>query len=366
MVDPRCIRSERKLATIRILKELKPIPDADKIELAIVDGWECVVAKKDNFVVGDKVIYIEIDSILPEKPEFEFLRPRNFRIKTIKLRKQISQGLVLPISYLGDKKYKLGDDVTDELEIKKYDPELIRECEVTIPEPKTWLGRFFMRFAWYRTLRNKKYVNSQGPFPGWIQKTNETRVQNLFSEYEEAVNLKRRFYITEKVDGQSFTSYIDQSNKVGICSRNLGVSTRGNSNYAAVFKKYNIQKVLKELKKNLKAKTIVIQGEIYGLGIQDNKYKLHDIDLLVFNFIVDGKIKPYNVMQDILVNDYHFKLVPLIEKDFLLPITIGEIVNYSKAKSVLYDRRREGVVIRSADYETSFKVINPEFLLEEE
>ena len=115
----------RHLATIRKIKEIRPIPNADRIEVAVIDGWEVVVNKSDGFIAGDLVIYIEIDSVLPDRPEFEFMRKYKFRVKTIKLRGQVSQGLVLPMTIQGLPKgeYKLGQDITDLLGIKKYDPE---------------------------------------------------------------------------------------------------------------------------------------------------------------------------------------------------------------------------------------------------
>ena len=91
----------RQLATIRTIADIHPIDGADRIEVAQVDGWECVV-QKGEFQPGDKVVYIEVDSIVPERPEFEFLRDRKFRVRTIKLRGQVSQGLVLPLSVLSN------------------------------------------------------------------------------------------------------------------------------------------------------------------------------------------------------------------------------------------------------------------------
>ena len=119
----------RKLASVEVIDKLEPIPNADRILKATVKGWECVVSKSDNFQVGDKIIYIEVDSILPARPEFSFLKERKYRVRTIKLRKQISQGLILPLSYLKGN-YEVGDDVTKELGIKKYDPQADAEKEV--------------------------------------------------------------------------------------------------------------------------------------------------------------------------------------------------------------------------------------------
>lgn len=140
----------RHLATVRTITDIRPIPDADKIEVVQVDGWECVVAKADGFKVGDKVVYIEIDSIVPERPEFEFLRDRKFRVRTIKLRKQVSQGLVLPLSILpSGKTYNINDDVTEILGIKKYDPQA--EQEAKLLENNTYKTKILNTFQ-YRTV----------------------------------------------------------------------------------------------------------------------------------------------------------------------------------------------------------------------
>jgi len=364
MRNPKYIKTERKLATIRKVKEIYPIKGADRIEVAVVDGWECVVKKSDNFKKGDNVIYIEIDSIVPERPEFEFLRDRKFRIKTIKLRKQISQGLVLDLSSLKKKNYKLGADVTTEMGILKYDPELAKEREVKLKKPKTRLGKWLMKFAWYRSWRKRIYRSSVKSFPGWIFKTDESRVQNIVRLYDEAVASGKTFTTSEKVDGQSFTTYVTEKEKTFVCSRNLGVSKTGNSSYASIFKSCDLDTVLKALKKELNCNRLALQGEICGPGIQGNKYKLETYKLLVFNLIPDGKKLDYDTMTSML-KPYNIETVYQLDSDFTLPGTIKELVEYSKGISHFYNRKREGVVIRSKDYTMSFKVINPEFLLED-
>ena len=70
---------ERKLATIRKINDLSPIEGADKIEVATVDGWKVVVAKDVGHKIGDWVVYCEIDSFLPIKEEFEFLRKSSYK-----------------------------------------------------------------------------------------------------------------------------------------------------------------------------------------------------------------------------------------------------------------------------------------------
>ena len=118
----------RKLATIREVADIRPIQGADNIEVAQIDGWECVV-RKGEFHVGEHVIYVEVDSVLPDRPEFEFMRNRKFRVRTIKLRGQVSQGLVFPLAVLPvGTPTELGQDVTKELGIEKYDPQAAQEA----------------------------------------------------------------------------------------------------------------------------------------------------------------------------------------------------------------------------------------------
>ena len=169
---------ERSLAHIEKIEWIRPIEGAQKIELIGILGWQCVVAKKDNFKVGDLVLYCEVDSVMPEKPEYEFLRDRKFRIRTIKLRGELSQGLVLPISFLGDsKKYSIGDDVTELLGITKYlsptEREDIDREQKRIQNEKNKLKKFMMRYSWFRRLFLSR--KQKEGFPFWVSKTDEPR-----------------------------------------------------------------------------------------------------------------------------------------------------------------------------------------------
>ena len=146
----------RKLATIREIAEIKPIPDADRIEVARIDGWEVVVSKKDNFHVGDRVVYVEIDSKMPETPEYEFLKSRKYVVKTIVMRGQVSQGLVMPLSILPVGEYKHGQDVTDVLGIIKYDP---RTLDPEEDEYGVWRSRWVIDKEIPIFTQNKNYVN---------------------------------------------------------------------------------------------------------------------------------------------------------------------------------------------------------------
>ena len=244
---------ERKLATVRIINDIQPIDGADMIELAIVDGWKVVVAKNVVHKVGDMVIYCEIDSFLPVKEEFEFLRKSSykkmgdqegFRLKTIKLRGQVSQGLILPIHVLPLlEMVHEGQDVTEMLGIVKYEP----------PIPAELAGKV------------------KGLFPSFIWKTDEERVQNLASEYELYKTKNKdgmKFYVTEKLDGSSATYYFN-NNEFGVCSRNLELlETEGNT-FWKVARELDIENKLRNLGYN-----ICIQGELIGEGIQGNPYRI--------------------------------------------------------------------------------------------
>jgi len=194
--------NERKLAHIEIIESLSPIEGADKIEVAKVLGWECVV-KKGEFKKEDIIIYVEVDSIMPEKPEFEFLRDRKFRVRTIRLKGQISQGLVLP---LGNLSGFIGDDVTEILGITKYltpsEREEITQQERKLANEKNKLKKFMMRYSWFRRLFLSRKQKEE--FPYWCTKSDETRLQNIPHVLEQFKD--KEVYITEKLDYQSFTA----------------------------------------------------------------------------------------------------------------------------------------------------------------
>jgi RNA ligase (TIGR02306 family) len=190
----------RKLASIQKIEKVEPHPNADRLELATVLGWQCVV-KKGDFKAGDLCVYFEIDSVLPDRPEFEFMRERKFRVRTIKLRGQLSQGLALKPEEAGIKypeRLSPGDDVSVLLGVTKYDPEAARE-----------------RGYVARTAKNRKRLK---PFPQYIPKTDEPRLQNFPGVLEELKTTP--FYITEKLDGCSATYFRDMDGSLVIASRN--------------------------------------------------------------------------------------------------------------------------------------------------
>jgi RNA ligase (TIGR02306 family) len=338
---------ERKLASIRRISDIQPIVGADMIELAIVDGWKVVVAKNVGHRINDLVVYCEIDSFLPIREEFEFLRKSSFkkmgdqegfRLRTVKLRGQVSQGLILPIVVLNPLDTNIyitpfeGLDVTEMLGIVKYEP----------PIPAELSGKV------------------KGLFPSFIRKTDEERIQNLASEYEEMK--KHTYYVTEKLDGSSATFYYNNG-EFSVCSRNLELlETEGNT-FWKVARELDLENKLKEYGINLS-----IQGELIGESVQGNPYKIKGQTVRFFN-LFDIDLQEYHSLSmfQLLMTDLGLETVPVLNTHFHLPETIDELLLMADGKSELNPNfDREGVVIRSLDRKISFKVISNKFLLKYE
>jgi len=366
----------RNLASIQKITDIRPIPDADQIEVARVLGWEVVVRKAENHQIGDSVVYIEVDSVLPDKPEFEFMCERKFRVKTIKLRKQISQGLVFPLSVLPQKKYREGDDVTNIIGVTKYDPEAIAENLVCKrQQQKTLIGKLLYRFAWYR-----KYFCKRGgkeKFPRGIHKTDEIRIQSCPSVLD--YHRGESFYVTEKLDGQSATYFINKKD-FGICSRNFIVTVPDSSSYWRVAKKYNMKDILIDAQKEYGV-DLALQGENVGYGVENsvwfasrdhhkaNIYNLTDNYFFLFN-VWDITHQKFFTIQEMIefVNKYGLRTVPIINSDLKLDFTVNELISASNIQSTLNGATPiEGLVFRENNKtgfdRCSFKVINNEFLL---
>ena len=332
----------RKLASIQKIKALEPIEGADNIEKATILGWQ-LVTRKGEFQPGDYCIYCEIDSLFPEHPEFDFLKTRGMRIRTVRLRGQISQGICFSLdllkSFSQDVEIEEGVDVSEILGITKYEP----------PIPASLGGLV------------------KGAFPGFIPKTDETRVQVL---QEQLDNFKgEKCYITEKLDGSSATYYL-RDGVFGACSRNLELlETPGNTLWK-VARDLDIENKLRSLGGNF-----ALQGELIGEGIQGNKYKLKGQTVRFFNVFNIDKYEFLNFDEFIAtIKQLDLTPVPVLDTDFELINDIPALVKLSEGKSVLNPAlQREGIVLRPLvemrDMElgrVSFKAINPEFLLKYE
>lgn len=357
----------RKLAHIEKIEWIKPIEGKDRIVLAGILGWTVIVQKSD-FNEGDAVVFCEIDSVFPEKPEFEFLRKKDFRIKTMKMSGVLSQGICFPLSILPqDGTYHIGDDVTDILGIKQYEPTMDKEStpSTTKKGSQARYPKFLMRFKWFRNLVCTK--KEKKGFPDFVSKTDETRIQNA----PFYLDLDCKWVATEKVDGQSGTFTLRRVRNrslfrkekfdFAVCSRNLRLWNEDNSSYWSVAKKYDIEQVLKELIGD--NEWIAIQGECVAPNVQGNKYKVNEPDLYVFNVITpNGRMGSIEAAE--LMETYGLQFVPIISKEIPIKgMSVDAILDYATGKSQLYDTLREGIVFRSTDGKNSFKAVSPDFLI---
>lgn len=372
----------RTLASIQKIKEILPIENADKIELVkFYDiGWQCI-CKKGEFKQDDLCVYVEIDSILPEKPEFEFLRERKFRIKTIKLRGVLSQGIVFPLDILPKHgKLKVGDDVTSSLGIKKYEipePDAFakRTNNVRVPWYLKPFKKYILRYNWTRRVFGPMMgLRKTRTFPKFIPKTDEPRIQSHPGFLQHLDN--NTFYITQKLDGSSETIYYNNG-VFGICSRNMEVYHAKYRNkyfdinlYTKAVEKYDLQRKLQSYCKKNK-RNIALQGELVGPTIQKNKLGLSEVDIFFFN-IYDIDLGRYVDFQEFIdiCQQLNIKTVPIIATNIQLKdATIDMLLEFAR-DTYPNGTPQEGIVIRPMK-ETyldklgrfSFKVINNDFLL---
>lgn len=327
----------RKLASVQKIESISPIPGADRIVMATVLGWECVV-RKGEFQPGDRVIYCEVDSVLPELPEYEFLRKncfvdngevRGYRIRTVRLKGQYSQGLVLPLSVDAP----IGTDITDELGIVKF-----RD-----PVPVCLRGKI------------------RGNFPAYIPKTDEPRIQATPGTLERYRG--EQFTLTEKIDGTSCTMFRDQDTGLHVCSRNLDMAPSDDHKfngtaYWDIAIDYNMDQVLKDIGTNY-----AVQGELFGKGIQGNPYNLKKLCYKIFN-VWDTSKNQYLAWDDVKLLFYDLGLGHMLVPEvgtITLNHVVNEILTMANGQSQISNVPREGLVFRAdpaPGKKVSFKAIN--------
>lgn len=353
--------AERKMATIRKIDNIEPIAGADLIQLATVDGWK-VVIKKNEYSIDDLAVYFEIDSWIPTELA-PFLskghEPRVYngvkgeKLKTVRLRGQISQGLLLPLSVLGERDEIftigsgcIGADVTTDLNVQKYEA----------PIPSELAGQ------------------AAGNFPSFIPKTDEGRCQNMYVDIF-VNNANAHYEITTKLDGTSFTGFRNGDTD-GVCSRNWMLKLDGDNENNSMVRLF-IDSKLREVLHNLNV-NYAVQGELMGPGIQGNREELKKAKLYVFNiFDIDtgcylSPTRRHEVLDELYMFGVDKELVqhvPVIAYNANLPDTLGittidQLLKFAEGPSIVHPVR-EGLVFKRTDGNFSFKAISNDFLVRE-
>jgi len=342
----------RKMATVRRVDAVNPIPDADAIEVATVGGWR-VVIKKGEFAPGDLAVYCEIDSWIPHAIA-PFLskgtEPRVYndvageRLRTVKLRGQVSQGLLLPVTVMNPRMNELGEhldnaegfDCSEWLNIQKWEA----------PIPAQLAGEV------------------RGMFPGFIPKTDQERIQNLTAEFADWTERKLHWEVTEKLDGSSMTVYVFDDDE-GVCSRNLNLrETEGNSLWTVARRNDLIGKIRST------GQNLAFQGELIGEGIQGNPYKIRGQEFYLFDIYDIGAGRYLTPLErQALAARLQVRCVPTVAAhanpyDTLGIADIAQMLQFAEGKSVLMNTtEREGLVFKCHEEAVSFKAISNKFLL---
>jgi RNA ligase (TIGR02306 family) len=355
--------SERKLATVRTVAAVDAIPNADAIEVVTVDGWK-IVTKKGEFKVGDSCVYFEIDSLLPEgDPRWSFLMSRStqtmevpdvgpvtgHRLRTIKLRGQVSQGLVLPVDEFPELEHG-HDDLAECLGVYKYE----------------------------RPLSKALAGQARGFFPSFICKTDQERCQNIGHVIFHPNELENEYEITLKLDGSSITIF-RHNDEIGVCSRNLQLKTEEGENegnlFVQMFRKSGLPDALRAMQAR-GGPNIAIQGELMGPQIQGNREQFADTKMFVFDiFNIDEQryLTPqerydmYVSLQCDGLNQDHVQHVPIEVTCTLNELAINnvaDLLKYAEGPSIKHPVR-EGLVFKSKYGDFSFKAISNTFLLKE-
>ncbi len=342
----------RKLASIQRIFKTEPIEDADRIELAYVLGWQCVV-NKGQFKPMDTAVYFEIDSFLPIRPEYEFLRGssyRNtdimgegFRLKTQKFRGKVSQGLLLPLSQFPELSADMepGTDVTDILGVRKWEVEERSTSDGTVI----------------------------GDLPGSIPHTDETRVQADPEIIKEFAGLE--YYISTKMDGSSHSVSTDE-NGFHVTGHNYEYKDDGNSDFYNLVNERGFREKIEKFKAKEGLASLTIQGELCGPGIQQNRLKLQKTEWYVFTVMENGERVGLERMLEVC-KELELTTVPIEEVD-------TDLISKYPAVEALLERsdgsypnggKKEGIVIRPTkpvfssriSAELSMKVVNNKYLL---
>lgn len=386
------INDKRALAYTVTVDEIREIPGYDRVEHARVGGWWIIVAKADNIKPGDMCVYFEVDSKVPATDErFAFLEKRNYKVKTLKMCKVFSQGLLMPIALFPEiKTTEVHTDVTDLLGVKYAVDEDNERKAAKVNKDKKYQSmaarhaklfkkpffRWLMRREWGRKLLfvffGKKKDNPRGwptHFP-YIHKTDEERVENL----PWVLGYERPLIVTEKLDGTSSTYILERKGKnkyeFYVLSRNVRQADENqacyhNHNiYWDMAFKYNIETKLREYMEKYPLLTYVcVQGESVG-SVQGNPLKLTEDDFYVFNFIDSLNGRWASTAAREIVEEMDMQFVPILDNEFMMPTDMEEFKQMATAPSVVNPNvMREGIVLRDPTNDFSFKNVSREYIL---
>lgn len=333
--------SDRAMATIRRISEIRSHPNADLLDIAVVDGWQLVTAKANGFEAGMLVVYCEIDSWIPNEVA-SFLskgkEPREYngvqgeRLRSVKLRGELSQGLLLDISILPDHPHE-GQDVTEVLNIQK----------------------------WERPLSPQLAGQAKGYFPSFLRKTDQERIQNQFKDMTKE-HFEDAYEVTLKLDGSSMTVFYNNG-EFGVCSRNLELKIN-EENASNAFIKKAVELGLEE-KLRAYGCNIAIQGELWGSGINGNWEGIDHHEFSVFDiFDVEKQCYvPAHIRASICLQ-LGLKHTPVLEYITLEKFkSVQDFLAYADRPSI-NNKIAEGVVFKSlSNPDYSFKAINNKYLL---
>ena len=378
--------NERELAYVVKINKVEPIEGYDRVEYAHINGWGCVV-RKDAFKEGDLGVYFEIDSKCPAVEPFLFLEKRKYHVKTQKMCKRISQGLLMSFADFGweNDKYKEGTFLTKELGITYYEPEdnarksnagvdkykkmAQRNGKLFSKQPFRWLmkrnwGRK-MLFVFFGKKRDKR------GWPSWVKRTDEERIENMPYILEN----KDPWIASEKLDGSSTTFTIKRKlfgrYDFYVCSRNVIFDKPDKkcfydtNIYLEMAEKYGIEKkMVKMLKMFPNAEWITLQGETYGGNIQKRDYSTNEHRFAGFNFITSNEGRWNSVRAAKFMSEFNIPWVPILNENYVLPDTIEDLRAYVHSEPSTVDGIiKEGIVFRSQDGSMSFKCVDPEYLI---
>lgn len=387
------INDKRALAYTVIVDEIREIPDYDRVEHARVGGWWIIVAKADNIKPGDMCVYFEVDSKVPATDErFAFLEKRNYKVKTLKMCKVFSQGLLMPIALFPELgvNLEIHTDVTDVLGIKYVVDEDNERKAAKVNKDKKYQSmaarhaklfkkpffRWLMRREWGRKLLfiffGKKKDNPRG-WPThfeYIHKTDEERCENM----PWVLGYERPLIVTEKLDGTSTTFILERKGREKfefyVLSRNVRQADEkqecyhDHNIYWDMAFKYDVENKLREyLKAYPECSYVCIQGESVG-SVQGNPLKLKEDDFYAFNFIdsISGRVP--STVGKALVEKMGIKWVPILDTDFHMPADMEEFKQIATAPSVVNPNvMREGIVLRDPTNDFSFKNVSREYLM---